>query len=289
MLAINLIVSNNLYAGSQVEESVVKGRTLFDFATEFSAQQWVNVNDGVMGGASAGKRRIRDNRLEFKGNLSLANNGGFASVRSRPNRLGLRDSDVLVIRVRGDGRQYYMNLRTPNNRIAFSYRSSFATKPGEWLELQMPVKVFQATSFGRKLGDVGPVAANSVNSLGFMIADKKAGPFKLQVDWIKVLGEQKQGSSQLSESPGLVCAHHCPRKCVMLFKPRSVRHGSLDQVYRPTLRFHPLGPPGRVPLLRRYYQSAMTSCRPSRRASFPSLGGTSVVLAMFASRRTSTT
>ena len=37
----------------------------------------------------------------------------------------------------------------------------------------------------------------------------------------------------------------------------------------------PQGPPGRVPLLQRYYQSATTSCRPSRRASLPSLGGTS--------------
>jgi hypothetical protein len=31
---------------------------------------------------------------------------------------------------------------------------------------------------------------------------------------------------------------------------------------------------GRVPRLRRYYQGLATSCRPSRRASFPSLGGT---------------
>src|SRR5262245_39937918 len=33
--------------------------------------------------------------------------------------------------------------------------------------------------------------------------------------------------------------------------------------------------PGAVRQLRRYYQGAMTSCRPSRRASLPSLGGTS--------------
>ena len=37
--------------------------------------------------------------------------------------------------------------------------------------------------------------------------------------------------------------------------------------------------PGAVRQLRRYYQDAMTSRRPSRRASLPSLGGTSVALA----------
>jgi hypothetical protein len=34
--------------------------------------------------------------------------------------------------------------------------------------------------------------------------------------------------------------------------------------------------PGTVPPLQRYYQGTMTSCRPSRRTSLPSLGGTTV-------------
>jgi len=37
--------------------------------------------------------------------------------------------------------------------------------------------------------------------------------------------------------------------------------------------------PGAVRQVRRYCQDAMTSCRPSHRASLPSLGGTSVALA----------
>ncbi len=44
---------------------------------------------------------------------------------------------------------------------------------------------------------------------------------------------------------------------------------------------------GPVRQLRRYYQGAMTSCRPSRRASLPSLGGTSAFTRSFAPRRTS--
>ena len=45
---------------------------------------------------------------------------------------------------------------------------------------------------------------------------------------------------------------------------------------------------GAVRRLPRYYQDAMTSCRPSHRTSFPSFGGTSVALVLFAPRRTST-
>ena len=40
-------------------------------------------------------------------------------------------------------------------------------------------------------------------------------------------------------------------------------------------------------LARRYHQDATTSSRPSRRASLPSLGGTSVALVVFAPRRPS--
>jgi hypothetical protein len=44
---------------------------------------------------------------------------------------------------------------------------------------------------------------------------------------------------------------------------------------------------GAVRQLPRYYQGAMTSCRPSRRTSLPLIGGTSVSLAQFAPQRTS--
>ena len=42
---------------------------------------------------------------------------------------------------------------------------------------------------------------------------------------------------------------------------------------------------GGLPRFQRYYEGAVTSCRPSRRASFPSLGGTTDALAEFAPGR----
>src|ERR1700730_10659012 len=55
---------------------------------------------------------------------------------------------------------------------------------------------------------------------------------------------------------------------------RCIRRVSLQRFHDPTPRFPPRGPGGPVPALHRYYQGATTSCRPFRRASFPSLGGT---------------
>src|SRR5262245_32560836 len=66
-------------------------------------------------------------------------------------------------------------------------------------------------------------------------------------------------------------------------EPRCVRHVSLGRACRLTPRFPPRGPPGRVPPLRRYYQGATTPCRPSRRTSLPSFGGTSASTRSFRS------
>ena len=158
---------------------------LFDFDTGTERQPWTAVNDTVMGGRSDGAfRTSEEGILEFYGNLSLANRGGFASIRSRTARLDLGDSDELVIRVRGDGRTYFLSLYVPTNRTAYSYRAKFDTQAGDWQEIRMPLSSFEATWFGRKQPTAPVIDSNDIRSLGFTLADKKAGPFKLEVDWI---------------------------------------------------------------------------------------------------------
>jgi inosine-uridine nucleoside N-ribohydrolase len=155
-------------------------RTLFDFGESRANTAWGAVNDGVMGGVSVGRWKITDDKtLLFSGTLSLENNGGFASVRSQPRDLGLAAGDSLVVRVRGDGREYSVNLYTPTNRIAFSDRAPLATSAGKWQETVIPVSAFYAMSFGRRVAET--IDAAEVNSIGFLLGDKKAGPFQLEV------------------------------------------------------------------------------------------------------------
>jgi len=162
-------------------------QTLFDFTGADPAKEWQNVNDGVMGGVSEGKFKIREKKtLEFVGTLSLENNGGFASVRTKAKQLGLEKGDTVVAKVRGDGREYLLNLYLNKPLIAFSYRATVQTKKDEWIEVKVPLDKFEATSFGRVVKDAGPVKPEEVNSLGFMLSDKKAGPFKMEVESIKV-------------------------------------------------------------------------------------------------------
>ncbi len=167
-------------------------RTLFDFGEPRANNTWGTLNDGVMGGVSDGRWRITtDKTLLFSGTLSLQNNGGFASVRSQPRDLGLAEGDSLVVRVRGDGREYSVNLYVPTNRTAFSFRAPLETTAGKWQETVIPVSAFYATSFGRRVAE--KVDAAKVNSIGFLLGDKKAGPFKLEVASVKV---RKAGADQ---------------------------------------------------------------------------------------------
>ena len=123
--------------------------------------------------------------MEFYGTLSLENNGGFASVRSRPTNVNLKAGDSVAVRVRGDGREYSMNLYVPRDTARYSFRQTFKTKKDEWIEVSLPVDKFSATFHGRAFPDQ-KLDPSKVNSVGFHLGDKKAGPFTLEVEWIKV-------------------------------------------------------------------------------------------------------
>jgi len=167
-------------------------KVLLDFTGADAAKEWQNVNDGVMGGVSEGKFKITDTKtLEFYGTLSLENNGGFASVRTKAKKLGLEKGDTIIAKVRGDGREYSFNLYLAKPLIALSYRASVPTKKDEWIEVKLPLDKFEATSFGRVVKDAGAVKPEEVNALGFLLGDKKAGAFKMEVEWIKVVRAEK--------------------------------------------------------------------------------------------------
>jgi NADH dehydrogenase [ubiquinone] 1 alpha subcomplex assembly factor 1 len=166
-------------------------RPLLDFAAPEAAQQWQAVNDGVMGGVSDGRFKITtDKTLEFFGTLSLENNGGFASVRTKPTDLDIKAGDTIVVRAKGDGREYVLNIYTKSRRMAFSYRALLPTTKDEWTEVRVPLEDFIPTAFGRRVQGMGPIEPDQINGLGFMLSDKKAGRFQMQIEWVKVMRDE---------------------------------------------------------------------------------------------------
>ena len=166
--------------------------TIFTFDNESDSRRWPSTNDGVMGGLSEGRSEItRDGVLRFSGSVSLENNGGFSSIRSIEEKRDLSAYDGILIRVRGDGHRYALNLRTDAEIRAGSYRVKFDTEADKWMELFLPFADFRATSFGVELADAPPLDPRKIRSFGLLISDKQAGPFNLEVDWIKAAKRQE--------------------------------------------------------------------------------------------------
>lgn len=173
--------------------------------TDFDKTQlrWRTVNDNVMGGRSQGGFSVSSEKnLVFQGRTSLRNNGGFSSIRSGAPQGSLQGYDGFSIRVKGDGRTYKMTLQTSRTGRWISFWANFPTKAGEWQEIRVPFKKFKAKSFGQPRRN--PLVVNSINSIGFMIYDKQAGPFKLEVSSIKVYKGMKSPATiaQLAQKAG---------------------------------------------------------------------------------------
>lgn len=164
---------------------------LFSFEQPGGSDGWFSTDDGVMGGVS--RSRLvpgTSGGALFTGVVSLENNGGFAAVRCRVPISDLRGFDGLALRLRGDGKRYGINVKTTGYTQALLYQVDFDTDAGSWQELRLPFRSFSARSVGFPVYNAPPLDLSQIRSFGLMIADKQAGPFTLELAWIKAYRSQ---------------------------------------------------------------------------------------------------
>ena len=145
---------------------------------------WQIINDGVMGGVSKSQLEISDNIGIFSGNLSLENNGGFASTRASIRVIEQDSIQHIRIRVFGDGKKYQFRTRTNNNFDGTAYRAFFQTKNNEWTEHQFKAQDFVAVFRGMRVPQAPRLKLNQIQQIGFLISEKQEGSFTLKIDWI---------------------------------------------------------------------------------------------------------
>jgi len=156
---------------------------IVDFGSE--STPWRNIDDVVMGGVSSSRMRIDGDVAVFEGNLSLENNGGFASVRSEVLEQDLAGYEGCRLRVKGDGKKYQLRIRTDSAFDGPSYQMTFETTKDVWMEVDLPFSKFVAAYRGRQLPNHPPVDAAKISTMGFLIADKQQGNFRLVIDWVQ--------------------------------------------------------------------------------------------------------
>ena len=153
------------------------GPPLLDFSRSEVVQTFRVINDVVMGGVSTSRLSSTDGAMVFEGEVSLENNGGFASFRG-PVRFQA-ESAALLLTVRGDGQRYKLTLKVDDSTSTPQYQAAFVA-PREWQTLHFKPADFAASFRGRAVA--APILRLvDVQYIGLLISDKQSGPFKIEL------------------------------------------------------------------------------------------------------------
>lgn len=160
---------------------------LISFQSPAEAGEWRTVNDGVMGGRSAGRSDILEGQLVFTGVINT-NGGGFSSVRRKMEPGALEGARAFVLSVKSDARAYRLIARTETRFQGryVSYQAPIPRSPeGEWSNVRVAFGDFVPSVFGRIVPASG-ISPGEVVELGFIIADDVDGDFVLGIRSISI-------------------------------------------------------------------------------------------------------
>ena len=161
---------------------------LIDFKEPEEIGRWRTINDEVMGGRSNSQMTMSSSGTAlFHGIVSLADGGGFASVRRFDAACDLSDASGLKVRCRGDGHIYKLNLRLEKCFDGVVWQAPFDPIPSEWETITLPFSSFVPTYHGRHVTHPPKFDPARILSFGLVIGGRQDGPFHLELEWVKSL------------------------------------------------------------------------------------------------------
>ncbi|MBF2035967.1 MAG: CIA30 family protein [Leptolyngbyaceae cyanobacterium T60_A2020_046] len=177
-------------------------QAIFDFQAEESRDRlqaiWGAVDDVVMGGVSESQLALMADVARFQGNVSTANSGGFASVRTRNFEppFDFQGWQGIRLQVKGDGQRYKLILRNSMGWDSPAYCASWDTEADRWMRVDIPFAAMQATFRARTQPTAPPLDVRRVCSFQLMLSkfeydgEKnptfRPGPFCLELRSLRV-------------------------------------------------------------------------------------------------------
>ena len=156
--------------------------TIFIFEKTSDITNWTVVNDAVMGGKSSGAFTLNETgHGVYTGHVSLENNGGFSSLRYRFNDISTEGFSKVILKIKGDGKNYQFRVKSKLSD-KHSYIALFSTSK-TWEVIEISLADMYPAFRGRKL-DIPNFDANSIEEVAFLIGNKTAEDFKLEIDSI---------------------------------------------------------------------------------------------------------
>ncbi|NOQ28186.1 MAG: CIA30 family protein [Bacteroidales bacterium] len=159
--------------------------TIIEFSKNSDISNWNIVDDIVMGGKSSSEFELSEKGSGiFKGSVSLENNGGFSSVQHRFKNIDSNAFLKFVIHIKGDGKRYQFRIKANANDY-YSYIFNFPTT-GDWQIVEIPFGKM-SPSFRGTILNQSNFSGEKIQEIGFLIGNKKAEDFKLEIKKIELL------------------------------------------------------------------------------------------------------
>ncbi|NMD52312.1 CIA30 family protein [Shewanella sp. DNRA4] len=166
---------------------------LFDFKELNAAKSWYGVNDTVMGGLSRSKLAISPLGYGmFSGHVSLANGGGFASVRCEFEPKNVSEFTGIYLELDRDRSKHYkVNLKDADTPQSTVYQApmpdakhqSFGVNGGSiihWQRIEIPFTAFHPQCRGKPIERV-EIDLSRLTSIGLVIGAQQSGDFALKI------------------------------------------------------------------------------------------------------------
>ena len=161
---------------------MVQNLTIYDFEENKNLSDWIIVNDRVMGGVSQSSIQLNeDGNAVFSGQVSLENNGGFASVRHETTIKNVQNYSYVNLRVKGKASTYQFRIKKSQGET-HSYVQEFEVTP-EWKTVQLKLSTFYPRYRGRSL-NLPNFEADVIQEVAVLIGNKKKEEFQLEIDKI---------------------------------------------------------------------------------------------------------
>ncbi|KAJ8980185.1 hypothetical protein NQ317_011430 [Molorchus minor] len=177
----------------------------WQFENEESLNNWIVTSDSDNGeGYSKCSLTLTNHKKAlFSGHLSLrvprdgkVKRAGYCNMKTlrarksfkRETHLDWTSYNMLVMRVRGDGRSYLLNINTRGYYdITWNdtYHYILFTRGGPyWQVAKIPFSKFFFASKGRIQDRQQPIPLNKITSFGITAGERYAGDFSLEIDYI---------------------------------------------------------------------------------------------------------
>jgi uncharacterized protein YbjT (DUF2867 family) len=202
-------------AAKYLPEADIKPIFNFTHPSEELKNIWGALDDVVMGGVSASNMRFTEGAALFTGNVSVANSGGFASVRTKnfDPPINLSDCEGVTLRVQGDGKRYKLFLRSDAVWDGVGYSHSFDTVADTWINVRVPFQDLIPVFRAKVVKDRPQIDKSKISSFQLMLSKFEydgelnpsfaPGAFELQVESISAYGGETVPRFVLVSSAGV--------------------------------------------------------------------------------------